>query len=257
MTVAQGLSATGALAGRRLLYADAVLRTLARHAWFVEDEIRGLPDLVRPGDVCIDIGAEYGLYTMVMAACAGPHGRVHSIEPQPGAFRFLDTCVGLVGARHSIRTHRHALGERREPGRMSVPRRYGLPVHGRGFLTVGANQPGPNAVEFRAARSIEVRVITLDDFCTQQRIDRLDFIKADVEGAELQVLRGGETMLAAHRPVLQLEIQQPHIAKYGVDAADVVDMLRDLRYTMHAWRDGVWCTVDRITEQRRNYLFTP
>jgi FkbM family methyltransferase len=212
---------------------------------------------VHPGDVCLDIGAEYGLYTLALAACCGPNGRVHGIEPQPDAFRVLRTGVNLLADRRTIRLHRHALADRPQRGWMSVPRRGGLPVHGRAFLTDGATEPGPNAIEFRVARWLPVEVTTLDTFCAQQKIDRLDFIKADVEGAEIKVLRGGMDTLTKHRPILQLEIQEPHIAKYGASAADIVDLLSGLGYTMHTWRCGAWQRVDRVTEQRRNYLFVP
>jgi FkbM family methyltransferase len=242
-------------AGRRLAVTAAVLQTLARYAWFVEDEILGLPEVVRPGDVCLDIGAEYGLYTLALAACCGPEGRVHGIEPQPDAFRVLRNGANVLGDRRTIRLHRHALADRSHRGWMSVPRRGGLPVHGRAFLTDGATEPGPNAIEFRVARWLPVEVTTLDAFCAQQSIDRLDFIKADVEGAEIKVLRGGMDTLTRHRPTLQLEIQDPHIAKYGSSAAELVDLLAGLGYTMNTWRDGSWQPVDRVTEQRRNYLF--
>jgi FkbM family methyltransferase len=236
---------------------SSVLRALARYAWFVEDEILGLPDFVRPGDVCLDIGAEYGLYTLALAACCGPEGRVHGIEPQPDAFRVLRTGVNLFGDHRTIRLHRHALADRPQRGWMSVPRRRGLPVHGRAFLTDGATEPGPNAIEFRVARWLPVEVTTLDAFCAQQGIARLNFIKADVEGAEIKVLRGGMDTLTRHRPVLQLEIEEPHIAKYGASAADIVDLLGGLGYTMHAWRDGAWQPIGRVIEHRRNYLFVP
>jgi FkbM family methyltransferase len=242
---------------RRLTATAAVLTTLARHAWFVEDEVLGLADLVTAGDVCIDIGAEYGLYTLAMAARVGSRGQVHGIEPQPGAARVLDAAVRLVGGRGTVRTHRVAFAEAPRRDVMSVPRRNGLPVHGRAFLTTGASAPGPNATEFRTARWLPVEVTTLDAFCHAQDLDRVDFIKADVEGAELKVLRGGMRTLRRHRPAVQLEIEDPHIAKYGTDARAVVGLLDGLGYTMHVWGDGRWRPAERVTSARRNYLFVP
>jgi FkbM family methyltransferase len=245
----------GPRAGGRLAAAATVLRTLARHAWFMEDEILGLRDLVRPGDVCIDVGAEYGVYTVALAGRVGPRGRVHAIEPQPGPSRALRTAVRLAGADEIVRSHRHALAEREGYDWMSVPRRGGLPVHGRGFLTAGTSAPGPNATDFRVARWQRVEITTLDVFCDREGIERVDFIKADVEGAELKVLHGGVQTLTRHRPALQLEIQEPHIAKYGHHAVDVVALLADLGYALHEWCDGAWCPTDRVTPRRRNYLF--
>lgn len=242
---------------RRLAATAAVLTALARHAWFVEDEVRGLADLVSAGDVCIDIGAEYGLYTLALAAHVGPRGHVHSIEPQPGPSRALATGARLAGGRGIITLHRHALAERAGHAWMAVPRRAGLPVHGRGFLTSGAIEPGPNATDFRVTRWQRVAVTTLDALCAARGIDRVDFIKADVEGAELKMLRGGMDTLTAHHPMLQLEIQEPHIAKYGHHAHEVVTLLTDLGYTMLVWGDRGWRATDHISTRRRNYLFAP
>jgi hypothetical protein len=69
------------------------------------------------------------------------------------------------------------------------------------------------------------------------------------------VLHGGVQTLTRPRPALQLEIQEPHIAKYGHHAVDVVALLADLGYALHEWCDGAWCPTDRVTPRRRNYLF--
>jgi len=114
-----------------------LLRLLARHTSFVEKEILGLDALIQPGDVCVDVGAEYGLYTHILAGLVGPRGTVHSIEPLPGAFRVLSAGLTLTG-RRNVQRHRIALGKWAERGTLSVPWRRGLPVHGRAFLTTDA-----------------------------------------------------------------------------------------------------------------------
>ncbi len=93
---------------RRLTAVGWVLSNLARHAWVVEDEVVGLADWVKLGDVCIDIGAEHGLYTAALAARVGPTGQMHSIEPQPHAGRVRDLAVRLAGAKHIVTTYRLA-----------------------------------------------------------------------------------------------------------------------------------------------------
>jgi FkbM family methyltransferase len=231
-----------------------LLRLLARHTPFVEDEIRGLKAVVRPGDVCLDIGAEYGVYTHAFAELVSPTGMVHSVEPLPGAFRVLVAGVTLAQLRN-VRCYQVALGQHAGRGTMSVPQRRWLPVHGRAFLTSGANGQGPN-VGFCSSRTVEVEVLTLDDLCARERIHRLDFVKIDIEGAELSVLRGGGDTLAAHRPTFLIEIEERHVGKYGIKAVDVIDYLAARGYRMHIWRDSVWCITDRVTLAGRNYLFS-
>lgn len=226
---------------------------LARWTRLAEDEILGLCRVVAPGAVCVDVGANYGLYTHALSWVVGRAGRVHGIEPLPGPFRTLAASAAMLGA-GNVRPHRVALGARTAPGVLSVPVRRGLPVHGRAFLTTGASGHGPN-VEFAAARAVTVDVITLDEWCEREEVSRVDFLKVDVEGAEFAVLAGGATTLTVHRPTLLLEIEERHTRKYGHDPAEVVRWLAARGYGMHRWLDRGWRTVSQLSDATRNYLF--
>ncbi|QBI52897.1 FkbM family methyltransferase [Streptomonospora litoralis] len=232
----------------------AALRGLSPHAFFIEREVAGLAEIVRPGDVCLDAGAEYGLYTFTLADLAGPGGRVVAVEPLPGPAAFLRSAARALGA-GNVRVLRRALAAEEGAGTLSLPVRRGLPVHGRAFLTAGAQGAGPNA-EFGAERTVTTPVTTLDSLVGELGLDRLDFVKADVEGAELAVLDGGRQTLRTHRPALLLEIEDRHLAKYGARAADVAERLAELGYRMRVRVGRTWRPADRVREGHRNYLFT-
>lgn len=238
---------------RRLAGAGAVLRRLARWAWFVEDELLGLSMVVGRGAVCLDVGAEFGVYTGALADLVGPRGAVHSFEPLAGPTRTLVAGVRALGCRN-VWHHQVALGASEGHGAMSLPWRRGLPVHGRAFLTTGARGVGPNR-EFATSSPVAVEVTTIDAVCDRAAIERVDFIKADVEGAELAVLQGAVATLTAHRPALLLEIEARHLAKYGTHPADLVGWLTDRGYLMHTWNGGTWTKADAVTDEHRNYLF--
>ncbi|WP_307853655.1 FkbM family methyltransferase [Streptomyces tagetis] len=103
---------------------------------------------------------------------------------------------------------------------------------------------------------MEAPVRTLDQLAHEAGLERLTFVKADVEGAELAVLMGSSATLRRHRPTLLLEIERRHLAKYGVDPADVLRHLRGFGYQAHRrWRCR-WVPVPRVTDDCRNYLFT-
>ncbi|MFI6373750.1 FkbM family methyltransferase [Streptomyces sp. NPDC050546] len=241
--------------GRPLRWTYSALCALSRRFSFVEDEIDGLRHVVRDGDVCLDIGAEYGVYTYALSYVAGPKGCVHGFEPLPGPYRVLGAGVRLLcgGRAHA---HRLALGDRpRDAAVMSLPYRRGLPVHGRAFLTDGARGLGPNE-EFAGERRPVVRVGTVDEVVAAAGLPRVDFVKADVEGAEPLVLAGAAGTLLRDRPTLLLEIEERHLAKYGARAGRLVGELLDAGYSMFRWREGRWCRVDRVTGAHRNYLFT-
>jgi FkbM family methyltransferase len=179
---------------------------------------------------------------------------VHSVEPLPGPARWLRTAARLLDC-GNVTVHRTAIGVRPGLGTLSLPRRRGLPVHGRAYLAEEARGPGPNA-EFRTSRPVRTPVRTLDQLAGEQGLERIAFVKVDVEGAELAVLQGGTETLRRHQPVLLLEIEHRHLDKYGVGSADLLRHLREYGYRPHRLWHGRWTEVSRITEDCRNYLFT-
>jgi FkbM family methyltransferase len=225
--------------------ATPLLRALAASTPWVESELLGLRQVVRPGDVCLDVGAASGYYSAVLSRLAGPAGAVHSVEPLVFAYPVLSAVLG-------VRRRPLALGT--TPGRftMSVPLRDGRPVTGRAFLTHGADGLGSND-EFDETVDVCVPVDTLDAL----GLDRLDFVKLDVEGAELPVLQGGADTVERHRPALLVEIEERHTRRYGHGPEDVVDWLTSRGYRMFVWRARRWRPADRVVPEHRNYLFQP
>ena len=234
-----------------------VVGVLPQVAWFIEDQVRAIAELVPAGGTCVDVGAGYGLYTVAMAAAVGHTGTVHAIEPQPIPNRVIDAAVRICAAPGRIVRHHLALSDRPGTSMMSVPVRRGRAVHGRAYVTRDAVHAGPNAVEFRTERHHSVRISTLDELAEQQDLARLDMIKADVEGAELLVLTGGARTIDRFRPKVQLEIEQRYLARFGRSADDVTGFLVNRGYTMHGWTRSGWRPATYATSVSRNYLFLP
>jgi FkbM family methyltransferase len=253
-TIEPGPDTGGPLLATRAWATAAAVRLLARCTPYLESEMLGLAELVAPGDVCVDVGAAAGLYTQALARLAGPTGQVHSIEPLAfahlGWSRLLDAHPAA-----NVRHHRIALGAGSGTEQMSVPiGRYG-PVTGRSFLDTQAGGLGANE-QFAEQVAVVVPVESLDGFAERVQLPRVDFVKIDVEGAELHVLRGGEQVIEAFRPALLVEIEARHTARYGHRPGDVQDWLARRGYTMHVWRRG-WHPADGVCPHTRNYLFTP
>jgi FkbM family methyltransferase len=238
----------------RLALTSAAVLQLARRSRFVEPEMLGLRDLVEPGSVCFDVGAAAGLYTVELSRLAGPSGQVHSFEPVPFAHPML---TRLLGARTdpNVRHHPVALGVEAGHGVMSVPVGRHGPVTGRSYLDAHCSGPGSNA-EFRGQIGVDIEVQTRDGVCTAAGLTRLDFIKIDVEGAELQVLQGGQQSVDRFRPALLVEIEDRHTSRYEHPASDVATWLRRREYTMLTWQHG-WHKTDVVCAHARNYLFVP
>lgn len=230
----------------------AIVRLLARRTPYLEPEMVGLAELVAPGSVCLDVGAAAGLYTVTLSQLAGPTGQVLSVEPLAFAHPVW-TRLLRARANGNVRHFTTALGV--EPGEchMSVPiGKYG-PVTGRSFLEWRTNGLGSNA-EFSNQIDVVVKVDTMDHLCAD--LDRLDFVKVDVEGAELHVLEGGRETVEKFRPTMLIEIEARHTARYAHSPQDLVDWLLKRGYTMQIWQNG-WHDTTSVCAHTRNYLFRP
>jgi FkbM family methyltransferase len=139
----------------------------------------------RPGDVVVDAGAHIGRFSLA-AARAG--ASVVAVEPNPETFRVLAANVKLNGFRN-VRLVNAALGEREGEAELHVP----LVHHGTASLR------GDWERRF-ATRTVRVRVTTLDGLVEELGLERVDWLLVDVEGYELEVLRGGLGVARARRP---------------------------------------------------------
>jgi FkbM family methyltransferase len=222
----------------------AAILAAARWTRWLEPELLGLSSLVGPGSVCVDVGAAAGIYTLPLSRLAGPSGLVHSVEPLPFAW---PTWNRLLHARSSPNVLHHAVALGSEPGQasMSVPKgRHGL-VTGRSFISQHCLGLGSNA-EFAQHITYPVAVDTLDGMLAETDQGRLDFIKIDVEGAELHVLQGGAGVIESFLPAMLIEIEARHTIRYQYCPEDVVSWLSERGYAMYTWRRG-WHQASEIT----------
>jgi FkbM family methyltransferase len=150
------------------------------------DERDFLKKHVRPGMRILDIGANLGLYSVLMARLAGPTGRVIGFEPDPELFASLQDNARLNGVQ--VEAHNLALGA--APGELTLHK---------SIINSGDNHLGsPGNPLFR--RAVMTRVVRLDNLLPQLAVD---LIKIDVQGWELEVLRGMRATLAAN-PTVQV-----------------------------------------------------
>lgn len=236
----------------------AVVMLLARWTPYLETEMLGLASLVRPGSVCFDVGSAAGLYTLALSQLVGPLGQVHSVEPLCFAHPLW---TRVLRSRQSPNVSHHPVALGSEPGSqvMSVPLgRYG-PVTGRSFLEWKSLGLGSNA-EFADQIEVVVEVGTLDSLCADAGLKSLDFVKVDVEGAELHVLEGGQQVIESFKPDLLIEVEARHTARYQYSPDDIVEWLAHRGYTMHSWHQGwsevgTWHEAASVCAHSRNYLF--
>ena len=159
------------------------IRAAARYrelSWNPE-EYRAFRDAVHPGAVVLDVGANVGSYTLLFAMWAGPGGRVFAFEPAPDAREGLRQHVVLNRVADRVEIIPSAAAEHAGSAKLQVDGASG------GNTLIDAGLPtGP---------TIEVETTSLDAFCRARGLVP-DVVKIDVEGAELDVLRGARSVLA-------------------------------------------------------------
>jgi FkbM family methyltransferase len=162
-----------------------------------EREVHELPSLVTAGSVAVDVGAHIGDYTYSLCKAVAPGGQVIAVEPLPDLARFLIRATKKLGL--PVTVLNCALSAQPGHAELSVPLNDGL--EDLGFATLVPRVSG--------GKTVRVEVRRLDDVCSDVA-GKISFVKIDVEGHELDVLRGSEAMIKLHRPNLLIEIEQRH-----------------------------------------------
>jgi len=151
---------------------------------------------VKSDSVCLDVGANIGLYSLGLSALA-PKGRVYAFEPSPSAFGHLQSNLQVNRATNVVASN------------LAVSDTTGtVHFHDFSFFSAGSFSSDEGSLlssESYGSQSFEAATTTLDELVADRKLDRVDFVKVDVEGAELSVLAGAEKTLATFRPITVLE----------------------------------------------------
>ena len=177
--------------------------------------------VVAEGDTCYDVGANYGEVAVFLARLAGRAGLVVAFEPVMPVYCQLCTWTQLVsGPRAPVVTLPFGLAESEKLATIQVPA---------GKFAMGSlalPEDWSRTIGTTEVVSYPCRFSTLALFIRDAGIAKPDFIKIDVEGAELLVLRGAAGMFRdGHRPLLLIELFAPWERAFGYGPWDVLSLL--------------------------------
>jgi FkbM family methyltransferase len=201
-----------------------------------EPETPYLADLLSGAPVCLHVGASDGRHSYVMTQVA-PKARIYAFEPSAFSYSVLKTTVAWHRIGDRVTPVHAAVSD--EPGEMLLvtPRKTSGRM-GRAYAYVSETAPNGPArpdVEDVGSELQKTPVVTLDAFCAERGIERVDFIRMDIEGAEQKALRGAQGILDRDRPHVLLEIHPVMLnARFGGSAEAVVDLFQSRGYRMFA-----------------------
>jgi FkbM family methyltransferase len=210
-----------------LVPTDAVYESFLNHGYYEHAEQSFCAGYVKPGMTVFDVGASHGFYTLLFAKLAGPEA-VHAFEPEEGNFARLRVNLELNGF-EEVRAARLAAVDAPREVELNVfpPELYGWHTLGTPAMEVDGQPAEPVARQ-------RVTGVTLDDYCAEHGIERIDFLKLDVEGAELEVLQGCARLLVERRIGCMLfEVSRAMVEGMGHDPAEIFEIVRTAGLTVH------------------------
>jgi len=199
---------------------DHVYEAMKTELGFEENEIAFLNAFLSPGNIFWDVGANFGLYTLLSSRRIGNSGHILAIEPDPRNYTRL--CVNLaLNGLWRVKTRRLALGDRNAPCVEFISCSQGA----YSGLKVG-DVPG-------SIRHVRVRQTTLDTLAEKLGWPDVNLMKMDVEGAELLVLKGGERFFGHYpRPVVMCEFSDRRTIAFGYPALEIYEWLTQKDYVV-------------------------
>jgi FkbM family methyltransferase len=204
----------------------------AAHLWkaVARQHHRALLPLFRqcipPDGVVVDVGAHAGQFAKLFARHV-TSGRVYAIEPSAYS-RSILSVVKRLHRLTNLAIVPVALGDTTGEARLSTP------IKASGSYAFGLAHLGAPEARWPAIASEMVSETTLDALAAELRLDRLDFIKVDIEGREMRFLVGARQTIARFRPGLLVELNDAHLARAGDTMADAFALLAGLDYRAFA-----------------------
>ena len=220
---------------------DSIAREVCFTGRYEPQETALIRAILRPGMTFVDVGANWGYFTLLAGHLVGKSGRIVSLEPDPRIFPILEGNVRR-NELSQVTTLQVAAADR--PGTLTLA----------GYDERGDNWGLSRLVERASlsATTFQVSARPLDAILDEHGADQVDLLKMDIEGAEELALRGMSVGLARHRHRrILLEVHPTILAERGRTARDVLELLTETGYV------GWWIDHSLVGTRRVAYTRSP
>ena len=211
---------------------------------YVKAEFAAMRTLLRAGDTVFDVGSSIGLYSVFASRIIGPSGRVYAFEPAPETFWMLhetlvlNRCTNVTPLQKAVYSDQGTVKIHLFESQYGEWNTLGMPT-----MTT------PQGRKVMPTDSVDVECETIDSFCRGQGIDRISFLKVDVEGFEKKVFEGANQFLADRRiDFISFEISQDPLKGAHFTAKETFEILASFGYHSFAFSDAFGSFTGPVTD---------
>ncbi len=230
---------------QKYVESESIIRKL-RKGYYCEKEINLLQFLVSPGDICLDVGANCGQWTYWLSKQVGFFGKVIAIEPMPITARILQRTIDRFRLTNVI-VQRVAVGDKNCEIKMVITEdKNRLKIISKAHVSHHHDIPGLH---------VKVNMRTLTELMDLLSINSVNFIKCDIEGAEMQFFQGGIKTLIKDKPIIICEIEQRHTSQFGYTPEDLFSFLQSIGYQAFTYSFNKLVHKSNKSFSEINYVF--
>jgi FkbM family methyltransferase len=203
-------------------------------------------EIAKTTNTFIDVGANIGYFSFLVKQMS-PQAQIHSFEPLPKNIESYKKNREL-NSFSDMHLYESCVADRMGETEFLIP-----PLGESGWGRMAHR-------ELFSGQKIKRDVITLDQFCAEKKITKVDLMKIDVEGYEMKVLQGAKQLIEKSRPKICIEINEPCLVDTGTSGAEIFSYLQERAYQMYALdKQRTLVAVDRPLEKYTylNYFAFP
>ncbi|MCU0349980.1 MAG: FkbM family methyltransferase [Flavobacterium sp.] len=178
---------------------------------YERDVTNVIEKVVRQDDVCLDIGANFGWFTTLFHKLGA--SQIHSFEPVPSIFELLNTNINLQNNTKNIFPNNLALGDKFD--KVELHLFDNLPIGHASISTQGKEN----------FQSFEAKMVPLNSYLSEKNLE-VNFVKMDIEGAELMCLQGGTNLFKQKTPpMFVIEMALETSKNFGYTPNDLIEFI--------------------------------
>ena len=197
--------------------------SISHYGTYEELEAKIMEEKIEMGNIVVDVGANIGLHTLNMARIVGNTGQVFAFEPDPSNFEILKKNVKINNYKNII-LEQKAVGDK----------------HGRATL-YQSDHPGKHRIfpqTEQAKSQVQVELTNLDNYFDSDMIDKINFIKIDVEGLEFSVLKGMKNILKNSKKIkILFEFMPENTMEVGFTPIELLNYLTSNNFKLYCMDD--------------------